>query len=122
MHHPYLRGLLLALTLVAAFTLGATVDANPVQFLAVTVGACLAAVPGRILRRKEQRPALSWQRCLRGFLGGFGVALGCLMAGGGWSLQWLLALGTGGVGSLGFAGVAILAALLCAAWGRRRRA
>lgn len=122
MHHPYLRGGLLALTLVAAFTFGAPVDASPVQLLAAAAGAFLAAVPGRILRRKEKRPALSWQRCLRGFLGGFGVALGCLIAGGGWSMQWLLALGTGGMGSLGFAGAAILTAVLCAALGRRRTA
>ena len=119
MHHPYLRGFLLALTLTAAFTLGAAVDDSPVQFIMIAVGACLAAIPGRIARRKQPRPALSWRRCLRGFLGGLGVSLGCLLAGGGWSLQWLLALGAGGAGSVGFAVTALLCALACALPGRR---
>ena len=93
MHHPLWRGFLLAVTLTAALTLGAPVDLLPpgdrttlAQAAMIIPGAFIAALPGRILRRKEARPVTGWKRCAAGFRGGLGATAGLLLAGGGWSL------------------------------------
>ncbi|MBR4080808.1 MAG: hypothetical protein IKK21_03345 [Clostridia bacterium] len=126
MHHPLMRGNLLAFALVIALTLSCPVDASWGMPLAtavmMAVGAFLAAVPGRILRRKQPRPKLSWRRCVAGFLGGLGVAVGTGLAGGSLSLQGILALGTGGAGSAAFILTAVLTAMLGAWHGRREEA
>ena len=123
MHHPWMRGNLLALALVTALTLGSAVDVQAgmpaAQAAMVVTGAFLAAAPGRILRRRQPRPKTGWKRCAVGFLGGFGTALGAGLAGGSLSLQGLLALGTGGAGSAAFLLTALAFALPCAWAGRR---
>lgn len=126
MHHPFVRGNLLALALVIALTLSRPVDAAPdmppAMAAMIAAGAFLAAVPGRVLRRKQPRPKLMWRRCAAGFLGGLGAALGTGLAGGSLSLQGLLALGTGGAGSAAFVLTAVLTAMLGAWHGRRDEA
>lgn len=72
---------------------------------AVTVGSFLGALPGW-LRKTALRPQrASWQRCVRGFLCGAGLALSIALAGDGRVLSAFL---TGSAGAWGF-GLAALA-------------
>lgn len=122
MAHPLMKGFLLAVTLTAALTLGAAVNLNPgdpVQAGAMVLGALIAAIPGRVMRRRHPRPTLSWQRCLAGFLGGFGTMLGAGLASGGIFFHGLMAAGAGAVSSAAFIAVMLTVAMICA-WARRR--
>ena len=78
------------------------------------VGAFLAALPGRIRRwrRKEKRPSLHWQDCVKGAVGGFLMLLGAGMAGGGMAFH-----GFGGAAASALSGWAALAVIALCAWG-----
>ena len=78
------------------------------------VGAFLAALPGRIRRwrRKEKRPPLHWQDCVKGAVGGFLMLLGAGMAGGGMAFH-----GFGGAAASALSGWAALAVIALCAWG-----
>lgn len=112
--HPLWRGFWLAAALAAGpvllgFTdcLGAyLLERRMIAFCgAVTVGAFLGALPGW-LKKAAPRPARPrWQRCLRGFLCGLGLALAFALAGDGRVLSALL---TGSAGAWGFGLAALI--------------
>lgn len=80
----------------AAFRL----DRRAVAFMgAVTVGAFLGALPGRLKKSAKPAQRTTWQRCLRAFLSGLGLALAFILAGDGRVLSALL---TGSAGAWGF--------------------
>lgn len=116
--HPLWRGFWLAVVMTAALVLLDGVDWLAAYQLdrralalsgAVVTGAFLAALPGRIRRRRERPSITAWQRCLRAFLCGAAMTLAAGMAGGG---RILPALMEGSTGAYAFAGTAWLAGLL----------
>lgn len=126
--HPLWRGFWLALSMAAVlFLLGPVDPLSPfllerkplVFFTAMTAGAFLAALPGRL--RKGGRPdqRTTWQRCLRAFLCGAAMALSLGMAG---DSAVIPALMTGSVGAYGFCAAALAAGFITVriAEGRRR--
>ena len=112
--HPLWRGFWLAAALAAGLVLMGFTDCLGVFRLdrralafcaAVTIGALLGSVPDW-LRKSANRPhRTSWQRCLRCFLCGTGLALAFSLAGSGRLLPAFL---TGSAGAWGF-GLAALA-------------
>lgn len=112
--HPLWRGFWLAAALAAGLVLMGFTDClgayrferRMVAFCgAVTVGAFLGALPGW-LKKSARCPARpSWQRCLRGFLCGLGLALAFTLAGDGRVLSAFL---TGSAGAWGFALAALI--------------
>ena len=140
MRHPYLYALLFALPYVLALWLGTPLNlaeglkagANALgggdvsggailTIAAVPLGAFIASVPGR-LRKKKQRRSTTVAQCLGCFAGGLLSMLGCLTAGGDFSLLLMTGAMTGTLSGLAFAGTACLVAVLCAALCERRRA
>lgn len=116
--HPLWRGFWLAAALVTVRLLTGGPDGLAAYRLdrrilalsfAVTAGAFLAALPGRLRkgRRMPGKPALS--RCIRALIAGAAMALGLHMAGGG---RILPALMEGSAGAYAFAGTAWLTGLL----------
>ena len=112
--HPLWRGFWLAALLAAGLVLMGFTDClaafrlerRAVTFCgAVTVGAFLGALPGRLKRSARSAQRTTWQRCLRGFLCGLGLSLGLALCGDGRMLSALL---TGSAGAWGF-GIAALA-------------
>lgn len=110
--HPLWRGFWLALSMAAVlFLLGPVsplslfaLERGPlVFFAAMTAGAFIGALPGRL--RKSAKPVLrtTWQRALRAFLCGAAMALALGMAGDGAVIPALM---TGSVGAYAFCGVA----------------
>lgn len=112
--HPLWRGFWLAAVIAASLVLMGFSDClspfrlerRAVAFAgAVMVGAFLGALPGRLRRGAKSAQATSWQRCLRAFLCGMGLALACALAGDGRLLNAFL---TGSAGAWGFALAALL--------------
>lgn len=110
--------LLLAIILVALMVMAGDANALAV-FVMTAVGAFLAALPGRIRRRKETRLRSSWQGCLVCFAAGLAMVLAAGLA----QMNGRLALGLmqGSVSAWAFAGIAWLAALVAARVKERRR-
>lgn len=107
--HPLWRGFWLAAVLAAGLVLMGFADSlmpfrlerQAVAFAgAVTVGAFLGALPGRLRKGFKPAQATTWRRCLRGFLCGGGMAFAFALAGDGRVLPALL---TGSAGAWGFA-------------------
>ena len=127
--HPLWRGFWLGLILTAALVLlGGTDWLPPYRFDrraialggAVTLGAFLAALPGRLRRGRSTLPRSTWQRCLLAFGGGLLLTLGAGMAGGG---RILPALAEGSTGAYAFVAAAWLTGFITARIrGRRARA
>lgn len=116
--HPLWRGFWLAMVLTASLTLLGGVDWLAAYRLdrralalcgAATAGAFLAALPGRLRRRRERPPRTTWQRCLRAFLCGAAMTLAAGMAGSG---RILPALMEGSTGAYAFVGAAWAAGFL----------
>lgn len=130
--HPLWRGFWLACVMTALLVLAGGMDWLAIYRLdraalalggGLLAGAFLAALPGRIRRRRERPVRPPWRRCLRAFLCGAAMTLGCAMAGSG---RILPALMEGSVGAYAFVGAAWLAGLIAvraaARWrGRRAR-
>ena len=125
--HPLWRGFWLAAAIAAGLvlmgfsqTLGVfLLDRRMIAYSgALLVGAFLASLPSRLRRRKRQG-AFCWQRCLRGFLCGAGMALALGLAGSSFILPALL---TGSAGAAGFCAAALLAGLLTRRIAERRPA
>lgn len=127
--HPLWRGFWLATVLTAALALLGGVDWLAPYRLerralalcgAAAAGAFLAALPGRISRRRTRLPRTTWLRCLRNLLCGAAMTLTAGMAGGGRILPALL---EGSTGAYAFVGAAWLTGLVTARIaGRRGRA
>lgn len=66
--------LLLALAVVASMVIGPSADMGSLWLMSAT-GAFLAALPGRIRRRKEPRQCSSWQGCAACFASGLVMVL-----------------------------------------------
>lgn len=116
--HPLWRGFWLAMVLTAALTLLGGVDwlaayrldrRALVLYGAATAGAFLAALPGRLRRRRERPLPTTWQRCLRAFLCGAAMTLAAGIAGSG---RILPALMEGSAGAYAFVGTAWAAGFL----------
>lgn len=116
--HPLWRGFWLAMVLTAALVLLGGVDWLAPYHLdrralilcgAAAAGAFLAALPGRLKRRRERPPRTTWQRCLRAFLCGAAMTLAAGMAGSG---RILPALMEGSTGAYAFVGAAWAAGFL----------
>ena len=112
--HPLWRGFWLAALLAAGLVLmGFTdclaafrLDRRAVAFMgAVTVGAFLGALPGRLRKSAGSAQRTAWQKCLRAFLSGVGLALAFALAGDGRLLSAFL---TGSAGAWGFGLTALI--------------
>ena len=112
--HPLWRGFWLAAALAAGLVLMGFTDClgafrlerRMVAFCgAVTVGAFLGALPGWLKKSASHPARPSWQRCLRGFLCGLGLALAFALAGDGRVLSAFL---TGSAGAWGFGLAALI--------------
>lgn len=132
--------LLLALAAAAALTLAGRIDFLAVYSQALRLtgqaapfpafqaalavmlipGAFLAALPGRIRRRKEPRLRSSWQGCLTSFIGGAVLMLAAGLAHGGDGLH-AAGLLQGSVSAYAFWGAAALAGLMAALLRERRK-
>ncbi|MBQ8556812.1 MAG: hypothetical protein IJ438_13215 [Clostridia bacterium] len=128
--HPLWRGFYLSLTLVAAIVLmkggvdalaAYRLDRRGLVLMAMTaVGAFLAALPGRLRRRKEARsPRPRWQRCLARFVCGAALALGLGLAGEG---RILASLMQGSTGAYAFVAAAWVSGFITVRIAERRRA
>lgn len=104
--HPLWRGFWLAAVLAAGLVLMGYDALAPFEtgrrpFCgAVVVGAFLGALPGRLRKGAKSAQGTTWQRCLRGFLCGAGMALAFALAG---DAPVLSAFLTGSAGAWGFA-------------------
>lgn len=112
--HPLWRGFWLACLMAAGLVLlGATDSLGPFRLDrrllafagAITVGAFIGALPGRLRRGKRPVQATTWQRCLRAFLCGIAMALALGLAGDG---RVIPALMTGSAGAYAFCGAALV--------------
>lgn len=112
--HPLWRGFWLAAALAAGLVLMGFTDClgafrlerRAVAFAgAMTVGAFLGALPGRLKKSARSAQGTTWQRCVRSGLCGMGLALAFALAGDGRVLSAFL---TGSAGAWGF-GLAALA-------------
>lgn len=112
--HPLWRGFWLALSMAAVlFLLGPVETLAPYRlerkplafFAAVTMGAFIGALPGRLRKGAKPDQRTTWQKCLRAFLCGAAMALGLGMAG---DAAVLPALMTGSVGAYGFCAAALV--------------
>ena len=126
--HPLWRRFWLAVVLTAARVLLGGVDWLAAYRLdrqalvpagAAAMGAFLAALPGRLRRRRLRPIRTSWQRCLRAFLCGAAMALALGMAGSG---RILPALMEGSTGAYAFVGAAWLTGFVTTRIGVRRGA
>ena len=126
--HPLWRGFWLAALIAASLVLMGFTDSLAAFRLgrkalafsgAVTVGAFLAALPKRLRKGAASMQSSSWQRCLRAFLCGAGMALALGFAGAGWILPALM---TGSAGGCVFAVVALIAGVITVRLHQRRRA
>lgn len=142
MRHPYLCALLLALPYVLSLWLGRPIDllawaqtavqamgggsASAAALLlaaAVPLGAFLAALPGRLRRtRTGDASPVTPAQCLSCYAGGFFSAIGCLAAGGGFSLLAMSGGMVATLSALAFIAAAAIPACLCAAILERRHA
>ena len=113
--HPLWRGFWLAAALAASLVLMALPDCTAVFRLdrravafagAVTAGAFLGALPGRLKKSARSAQQTTWRRCLQSFLCGLGLALSFALGGSGRMLPAFL---TGSAGAWGF-GLTALAA------------
>lgn len=113
--HPLWRGFWLACLMAAGLVLlGAADSLAPFRAErrllayagAITVGAFIGALPGRLRRGVKPDQQTSWQRCLRAFLCGLAMALALGLAGDG---RIIPALMTGSVGAYAFCGAALAA-------------
>lgn len=113
--HPLWRGFWLAAALAASLVLLGFTDAlaafrldrRAVAFAGgVTVGAFLGAFPRRLRKAARPAQATTWQRCLRSFLGGAGLAFSLTLCGDGRLLSAFL---TGSAGAWAFALTALAA-------------
>lgn len=116
--HPLWRGFWLAAILTAALTLLGGVDwLTPYRLDrralalcgALSAGAFLGALPGRLRRNRQRSPRTTWPRCLRGFLCGSAMVLAAAMAGSG---RILPAFAEGSAGAWAFVGAAWLTGLI----------
>ena len=112
--HPLWRGFWLAAAIAAGLVLMGFTDGlaafrlerRAVAFCgAVTVGAFLGALPGRLRKGAKPAQATTWRRCLRAFLGGCGLSLALALAGEGGVFSAFL---TGSAGAWGFALMALM--------------
>lgn len=126
--HPYWRGFWLALSMAAVLFLLGPMDAlgpfeggrKALVFAgAITVGAFLGALPGRLRKGWRSAQRTTWQRCLRSFLCGAAMALALSMAGEGAILPALM---TGSAGAYAFCGAALAAGFITLRIAERRRA
>lgn len=126
--HPLWRGFWLALSMAAVlFLLGPVSPLAPYElarsplvfFAAMTAGAFVGALPGRLRKGAKSAQRTTWQRCLKAFLCGAAMALGLGMAGDGAVIPALM---TGSVGAYGFCAAALAAGFITVriAEGRRR--
>lgn len=106
--HPLWRGFWLAAAMAAGLVLLGPVDSlAPFQLGrkalafagAVTVGAFLGALPGRLRKGAKSSQRTSWQRCLRALLCGMAMTLSFGLASDGRILPGLM---TGSAGAFGF--------------------
>lgn len=106
--HPLWRGFWLAAVMAAGLVLmGMTDSLSPFRLErralafagAITVGAFLGALPGRLRKGGKSMQGTTWQRCLRGFLCGLAMALALGLAGDG---RVIPALMTGSAGAYAF--------------------
>lgn len=106
--HPLWRGFWLAVVMAAGLVLmGMTDSLSPFRLErralafagAITVGAFLGALPGRLRKGGKSAQGTTWQRCLWGFLCGLGMALALGLAGDG---RVIPALMTGSAGAYAF--------------------
>lgn len=112
--HPLWRGFWLACVMAAGLVLlGAADSLGPYRLDrrllafagAITVGAFIGALPGRLRRGSKSAQATTWQRCLRAFLCGVAMALALGLAGDG---RIIPALMTGSAGAYAFCGAALM--------------
>lgn len=112
--HPLWRGFWLAAAIAAGLVLMGFTDCLAVFRLerravafcgAVTVGAFLGALPGRLRKGAKPAQATTWRRCLRAFLGGCGLSLALALTGEGGVFSAFL---TGSAGAWGFALMALV--------------
>ncbi len=112
--HPLWRGFWLAAAMAAGLVLlGATDSLAPfrgdrrmIAFAgAVTMGAFLGALPGRLRKHARHAQATAWQKCLRAFLSGMAMAFALGLTGDG---RILPALMTGSAGAFAFCGIALV--------------
>lgn len=112
--HPLWRGFWLAAVIAASLVLMGfrdslavfRLDRRAVAFCgAVMVGAFLGALPARLRKGAKPAQATTWQRCLRAFLCGMGLALAFALAG---ERRLLSAFLTGSAGAWGFALAALI--------------
>ncbi|MBE5803594.1 MAG: hypothetical protein E7316_03680 [Clostridiales bacterium] len=109
---------LLALVVVTLMVMAA--EAHPAAVWAMTAaGAFLAALPGRIRRRKEPRLRSTWQGCLVCFAAGLVMVLAAGL--GRMNGRLLMGLMQGSVSAFAFGAAAWLAALIAARVKERRR-
>lgn len=106
--HPLWRGFWLAAVMAAGLVLmGMTDSLSPFRLErralafagAITVGAFLGALPGRLRKGGKSAQGTTWQRCLRGFLCGLAMVLALGLAGDG---RVIPALMTGSAGAYAF--------------------
>lgn len=125
--HPLWRGFWLAAAMTASLVLLGFTDSAASFRLnrpalafagAITVGAFLASLPGRLHKGRSPAQPTTWQRCLRGFLCGAGMMVGLSLAGDGRILSTLL---TGSPGAYGFCLAALFTGFItCRIMGRNR--
>jgi hypothetical protein len=111
--------LLLAAVIVALMVISDGVSPLAVWSM-MAAGAFLAALPGRIRRRKEERLRSGWKGCLGGFAAGMVMVLAAGL--GRMNGQLPSGLMQGSVSAWAFGAAAWLAALLTARLAERRRA
>ncbi len=126
--HPLWRGFWLAAAMAAGLVLLGAADSLALFRLdrrmialggGLTLGAFLAALPGRLRKGRAHRQSTTWQRCLRAFLCGVGLTLALRFAGDGRILPGMM---TGSSGAWGFAAAALLAGFIAVRIAERRRA
>ena len=126
--HPVWRGFWLAVMMMAGFVLMGFTDAlapfrgerRMIAFAgAMMAGAFLGALPGRLRKGAASRQQTSWQRCLRAFLGGAGMALALGIAGDGRILPALVSCDPGAVI---FGASALMTGFITVRLAERRRA
>ena len=92
-------------------------------FAAIPIGAWLGALPARLRRRKEKAHGApsTVKSCASGFLGGIMLSLAAGLAGADFTELGMIGTAQGALSGLAFLGTAILAAVLTAQLGVRRR-
>lgn len=125
--HPVWRGFWLAVVMTAGLVLMGFTDTlapfhgdrRMIAFAGATVvGAFLGALPGRLRRGRTSRQHTTWQRCLRAFLSGAGMALAIGLAGDG---RIIPALMSGSPGAFTFCIMALATGFITVRIAERRR-